>query len=286
MGILCDICKSEKVTFHHRHFAFPIIACRKCGYVRARNIPLQKEINTFYSRYNSESDSGIDAITSKRYNVLLNYLESFRKTNNILDYGCGRGHFLKKAKERGWNVMGIEISETAFIHLNKNNIPYIEKDIPVDLHNTFDAAFCIEVIEHVLRPDIAIQEIAVLLRPGGCLYLTTPNIRSLSLSYLKNKSYFISYPEHLNYFTVKSIKTMLNVGFSISKIRTTGITPFKKTDPLNNEININDIENCRTLVEKKTLFLFFKWSVNFILNLLKKGDTIKVFAVKRERLRS
>lgn len=43
-----------------------------------------------------------------------------------------------------------------------------------ELDGAFDAVMCIEVLEHVPRPDEALRELARLLRPGGFLVLTAP----------------------------------------------------------------------------------------------------------------
>ena len=53
----------------------------------------------------------LSALTARRYAELLQRLEPLRRTNRILDVGCGDGHFLAAARERGWNVYGSEYGE-------------------------------------------------------------------------------------------------------------------------------------------------------------------------------
>lgn len=44
-----------------------------------------------------------------------------------------------------------------------------------DLHNCFDTAICLEVVEHILDDRKFVQDVAACLKPGGRLLLTTPN---------------------------------------------------------------------------------------------------------------
>ena len=48
-----------------------------------------------------------------RQQELLDRLQRFKQLNRILDVGCSAAFFLKLAKDRGWNVQGVEIAEWA-----------------------------------------------------------------------------------------------------------------------------------------------------------------------------
>lgn len=60
----------------------------------------------------------------------------------------------------GWNYQDIDIVSSAY-------------DIPVE-DNSFDAAICIQVLEHLDNPDDAIREFHRILKPGGHLFLSAP----------------------------------------------------------------------------------------------------------------
>jgi 2-polyprenyl-3-methyl-5-hydroxy-6-metoxy-1,4-benzoquinol methylase len=47
-------------------------------------------------------------------------------------------------------------------------------------HGKFDAVFAIEIVEHLENPFRFIRQCAALLRPGGLMFLTTPNVEAVS----------------------------------------------------------------------------------------------------------
>jgi len=69
----------------------------------------------------------------------------------------------------------------------------------------FDVAYCSEVIEHVPQPQDFLRDIYRLLRPGGLLYLTTPDISHWRRPRkLANWDGFCP-PSHLLYFAPKNL---------------------------------------------------------------------------------
>lgn len=279
MSVQCVICNNKRIRNKHPYFSFAVDVCSHCGFIKASITPDRVDLAQYYKQYSYITDLEIDIITQKRYNHLLNQLEFVRKTNKILDYGCGLGHFLEEAKKRNWNIAGYEFSESAISILRDKGIPVCEEIIPESEIGRYDAVICIEVLEHVPDPVSVIDLFSKLLRPGGCLYITVPNIKSISLSYLKNRTFFINYPEHLNYFTVKSLKVLLLRGFVIKNIRTTGLT-LQSFMSSSNTLTINEINNCKERIEKVWWLHIIKQIANAFLTLIKRGDTIKIIATK------
>lgn len=118
---------------------------------------------------------------AKRFITISNALEgySFKK---VLDAGCGDGELGKMLKEqRHVDVYGVDISKKGVALANKKGLHArvgdISAKIPFD-RNTFDLVVASETIEHVVSPDIFLKEIHRVLRPGGKLLLTTPNLSS------------------------------------------------------------------------------------------------------------
>lgn len=105
----------------------------------------------------------------------------------VLDYGCGTGSYSRSLASHGWEVWGVDSNAERLKEAeqlaardglgsscNYVEVPTTARQLPFD-HGYFDAMFASEVIEHL--PDLAtwITEVKRVLRPGGSLYLTTPN---------------------------------------------------------------------------------------------------------------
>lgn len=102
---------------------------------------------------------------------------------SVLDLGCGRGYLLR-ALHRALpeaRCIGVELSAGAADELRAEGIEVHVQDVadrlPAD-DASLDLVVMGEVIEHVFDPDACIEEIRRVLKPGGTLVVTTPNLAS------------------------------------------------------------------------------------------------------------
>jgi methionine biosynthesis protein MetW len=99
----------------------------------------------------------------------------------LLDVGCGRGAVAAALAPRFREVQAVdgdpealEVArargiETRLLDLDARALPFEDA--------RFDAVLCLEVIEHLRDPEGLVRELARVMREGGQLYLSTPNIR-------------------------------------------------------------------------------------------------------------
>jgi 2-polyprenyl-3-methyl-5-hydroxy-6-metoxy-1,4-benzoquinol methylase len=112
------------------------------------------------------------------------FLEFFRgkaepTSLKVLDMGAGHGAFSQKLYEMGYDVQACDLFPELFefdkIGCTKADItkpfPYTD--------NTFDLIIAIEVSEHIIDHEVFFSECSRILKPGGKLYITTPNVLSL-----------------------------------------------------------------------------------------------------------
>lgn len=111
-----------------------------------------------------------------------------RPPGRVLDVGCGPGLTARRLVEAGYEVTGIDYNAraVAFAQLLVPGATFVEGDIRelerLDIAEDYDAAVCIEVMEHVHppgRPSV-IEGIRSLLSEEGKLVLTTPSARMRS----------------------------------------------------------------------------------------------------------
>ena len=125
-----------------------------------------------------------------------------------------------------------------------------------------------------------------LLRKGGLVYVTTPNFNSLLRYRLKSDYNVICYPEHLSYYTPKTLKKVFTrMGFSTHKIQSTGIslTRLKTSIGVSKQSFISkesDDEKIRGQIENKKHLQLLKRLINGLLTLTGKGDGLKGYFIK------
>lgn len=285
----CLLCNSTDLIELPKFSGDYLTKCRKCSFVFCKRIPTTQELLAVYKGY--PRNHNISLITIKRYHELLDVFESYKKTNKILDIGCGDGYFLREAKNRGWQVYGTEYTDDAFEIGKQKGIIMHQGILDPENYNAneFDIITSFEVIEHINNPQPEIHNIKKILRPGGLFYVTTPNFNSVSRFLAKKAWNIICYPEHLSYYTTGSMNRFLkNEGFKKVKIETTGISLNRlkvsydiKNQNTGSENKVSTDEGLRQKSETNFLFKTMKNSVNFVLNLFKIGDSLKGFYQKK-----
>ncbi len=98
----------------------------------------------------------------------------------VAEVGCGSGYGAARlaatAKEVDAYDRNAEALAWARTHYRAANLRYLqERDDPEPPACHYDAVACFQVLEHIDRPGPFLDRLHALLRPGGRLYLTTPN---------------------------------------------------------------------------------------------------------------
>ena len=151
----------------------------------------------------------------------------------ILDVGCYDGSISELIlKKSDGEVYGIELNLSSCRLANLRGIECIQSDVDLIFpfrDETFDLIVAGEIVEHVYDPDLFVSELSRLLKPGGNLILTTPNLTSLGarVSLLLGKRPFFIEPRitedsagHLRYFTLDDLKELLaDYNLKVTKIR-------------------------------------------------------------------
>ncbi len=114
----------------------------------------------------------------KSFNILKRFTPG-----KILDIGCSTGEFIEELKKLGWDVYGVDIAENALVGARDKGLRVVlnnlDDGLPFD-DEVFDYVYTSEVIEHVLDTSLFLKEIRRVLKRGGILLLTTPNMASLT----------------------------------------------------------------------------------------------------------
>jgi 2-polyprenyl-3-methyl-5-hydroxy-6-metoxy-1,4-benzoquinol methylase len=205
-----------------RAIAVPTIVnvCEVCGHVQT---PPIDDIGAYYdTAYNVhlESDDADDLYAVRdgvriyraqhQANVALEKL-ALAPGASVLDYGCGKGMSLRALITKRPDLEGavFDVSDAyrsawdAFVPRH-NQATY---EAPPEWAERFDAVLSFFALEHVSDPRSFLTGIRALLKPGGQLHLTVPNVR-------RNIGDFIVV-DHVNHFMPSSLhRAFTNAGFT------------------------------------------------------------------------
>lgn len=97
----------------------------------------------------------------------------------IVEFGCGEGITLERMVKRfkGSLVLGLDLESENISILKKHDLPAVQGNVlfPCFKIGSLDAILLAEVLEHIQEPQVLIQSIRHVLRPGGLLVLVVPN---------------------------------------------------------------------------------------------------------------
>ena len=142
------------------------------------------------------------------------------KGQEILELGCGFGHFLKAAQECGRSVTGVEISPPACEACRREGLEVIQlpKEVErLESGREFDAVVSFQVLEHINDVGGFLRYYLQFLKPGGKLLVAVPNCDG----YLKRRFELLNLPpHHMSHWDRRSLKGLgESFGLEVLEIR-------------------------------------------------------------------
>ncbi|GAB4142405.1 MAG: class I SAM-dependent methyltransferase [Ignavibacteriales bacterium] len=224
--VVCGLCGKNNFKTKYVVDGFNYVQCQECGFVYVNPRLAKEEITQLYNEdyftgngfdksveYRKEFEQQSWQIDLNDWDISsINYfLGKKSESKNLLDIGCGMGLFLWKAKKKGFNVEGLELSDFAAQFVKSNGIKVQQKSIDdAELQNNyFDAIVMKEVIEHLPDVKSSLNKIYSAMKKNGVLFLTTGNYNCPERK-LRGSNWFYFMPTgHLQVFSHQSIKNIL-----------------------------------------------------------------------------
>ena len=131
----------------------------------------------------------------------------------LLDVGCGSGAFLIYMAALGWRAEGVDPDPAAVAGAREAGLRVTQGTLadvdPGEHAGAFDAVTLSHVIEHLHDPADNLRRINHLLRPGGLLWIATPNLEALGLRRFGRDWLGLDPPRHLVLFTRASLEQLV-----------------------------------------------------------------------------
>ncbi|MBX2811207.1 MAG: class I SAM-dependent methyltransferase [Myxococcales bacterium] len=277
--------------------------CIKCHLVFLAERPdsFDADLYAYYARRDGKSQTELyDPLTTHRYQQLLDRFATMTHGRKLLDIGCGLGHFVHTAVSKGWGAQGIDLSESAINICKRFGVPASKQDIfdPTLSTHQYDVITMFELIEHLPTPSPFISRATELLRPGGLLYITTPNYNALDRR-VQGLSWEPINGEHCVYFTPKTLLQLIksiaptmdvisltthNVSAQTLRLVLQPSLSLSKSQPAIslqgeplNEVH-HEERRLRTQLESSSLMRWSKTMANKLLNQTRLGNAMTLLA--------
>lgn len=215
----CPVCNSNELTPEvlsaKDHLVskeiFHIARCSKCGFLFTNPRPNDEKLGDYYQSTDyishSETKKGLVNklyLMARRYTLRrkVRIVASAGSGKRLLDIGCGVGAFLHEAKQKGFDVLGIEPEETArSIAKEKYGVEVLPVPEFTQIADASrDAITLWHVLEHVEDLDLYWKNFQRILAPGGTLIIAVPNPESPDAVFYQGNWAAYDVPRHLYHF--------------------------------------------------------------------------------------
>lgn len=203
-----------------------VVRCRDCRHGSLRSVPDPDVLAGAYESAEDEVSAVEEEGQAATASRSLELVERHVAPGRLVDVGCWTGSFVAAAAARGWQPVGLEPSGWAVeqavargLDVRQGSLDDLDA-LTATLGGSLDCVVLCDVIEHLVDVRLAVETAARALRPGGVLYLTTPDAGS-AVARLLGSRWWSILPMHVQYFTRASARTLLaSAGFEVVATRT------------------------------------------------------------------
>lgn len=179
----------------------------------------------------SKYETDVDPASNTSHALMLRLVGANKR---VLDVGCATGYLARALREQGCTVSGVEFdaaaAEEAAPALERIVVGDLERlDLPAEFAGEqFDVVVFGDVLEHLRDPLPVLRSVRELLRPGGAVVISVPNIAhgDVRLALLQGKFTYRNLGlldnTHVHFFTRESLRGFLQeAGFVAVDVQTT-----------------------------------------------------------------
>ena len=208
MNNSCNICNSTGFNGYLNFKDKKVVICKNCKTFRTFPYPdANYSEHEFYCEHYLENEKLYRGFARGMVGIAQRY----KNKGRLLDIGCSVGFVLDESKKIGFEGEGLELNKKAVdIARSKGfEVKCCDLDKAGYQENNFDVVVLNHILEHIVEPNIFLQEIKRIFKREGILIIGVPNHASLVAGIYRTRWYGWGLPEHIWHFDKKSLAGLL-----------------------------------------------------------------------------
>jgi SAM-dependent methyltransferase len=211
-GDACRVCGAGAGTAFAHKDGYQFARCGQCGFVYLDPMPTSETLAALY-------DGGGGGITAEAYPKAASRLRRARIRalrlhrhlggRDALDIGCGGGFMVEAMGWLGARAVGVDIDSQAIAYAARRfpRRRFVDADFDDFAGHglSFDFVHASEVMEHVPNITRFMDVLAAITRPGGRVFITTPDIGHRRVPHDVTAWDMFSPPTHVQFFDATTI---------------------------------------------------------------------------------
>lgn len=212
---ICPVCAVSGTSVPH--WPSPCFRrCKECGAVFRHPFPSEAQLTDLYQLSWADLDAHIDETggTSRELGgrMLAALLRELDKPDffgqRVLDFGAGRGGMSSALRNMGADVVAVE--PFGYAQLQRLGVEVHRGLDELGAEPQFDGIVMMEVIEHLRDPRDLLRRLHSRLKPGGWIFLTTPNSRGFAARLRGRRWRSASNLGHILFFSERTLRRVLS----------------------------------------------------------------------------
>ena len=222
----CPACTKVAAQPAFTKSGYPFRRCTECGFLFASPYPTDEQLAKYYNNPSrTPTEDHFSKAASRRRRAALRALRFLRyivPRRTVLDLGCGGGFMVDAFARLGAQASGLDISAGAIAYAQKHFPRGTYYSEPMATFRArglrYDFVFSSEVLEHVPGPNELLTTFAAVTKPGGYLFVGSPDAGHKLVPANIAEWNQVAPPEHIQLFSRENARILFaRYGFTLVK---------------------------------------------------------------------